>query len=351
MPNSTQAKFDKDREYVTKGYMFYSAALICVLAVLFIGAFLFWLYLVFCIDIFDNTYIDIFSTIIIGLLLFGVYANNIMCDVTRKINIHGMEIVTSHQMVYSVKWEDVKDFKPERNCSKGRVWWNIRFVKADDTIFDPKCDFEEDEAEAIDFYYRWYYIENEGRIPKSFIDAWEEGSTKGMLKVGLQFAVWFAIWMGFLIYGAYHSGKEIASTKTAPAKTAYVEKEPEFEGGKEALTTWLQENIKYPEIARKNWVQGWIYVRFIVERDGSISAKHTKVVDTCLSISGEYVNGENSTDVAIDTEKSKKYREAKTALEAEVLRVVSSMPKWHPGLKGGDSVRVRYTLPVAFTLE
>jgi protein TonB len=38
-------------------------------------------------------------------------------------------------------------------------------------------------------------------------------------------------------------------------------------------------------------------------------------------------------------------------LDAEAIRVVSSMPKWNPGLENGNPVRVKYVLPVTFSLK
>ncbi|MDE6347936.1 MAG: TonB family protein [Bacteroides sp.] len=99
-----------------------------------------------------------------------------------------------------------------------------------------------------------------------------------------------------------------------------VEKMPEFpEGGMPKLMAYLAKNIRYPEKAQKEGTQGRVTVQFIVEKDGSIS--HVKPL-----------------------------RGVQPELDAEAVRVISSMPKWKPGTQRGEAVRVRYTVPVVFRL-
>ena len=98
-----------------------------------------------------------------------------------------------------------------------------------------------------------------------------------------------------------------------------VEQMPEFPGGMGECMKWLQANIKYPKEGDKG-VQGRVILQFIVERDGSI------------------------TDVKV-------VRSVSPDLDAEAIRVASTMPKWKPGMQRGKVVRVKYTLPVMFSLE
>jgi len=99
-----------------------------------------------------------------------------------------------------------------------------------------------------------------------------------------------------------------------------VEQMPEFPGGMPELMKFLQENVKYPEEAMKNGIQGRVLIQFIVEKDGSIS--EAKVI--------------------------KKVNEL---LDAEALRVIGEMPKWTPGKQKGEAVRAKFTLPVTFRLS
>lgn len=94
---------------------------------------------------------------------------------------------------------------------------------------------------------------------------------------------------------------------------------PEFPGGPEALMNFMQDNIKYPRMAREDKISGRVIVSFIVEKDGSI----------------DDVNVLQSVDRSLD---------------AEAVRVVKAMPKWKPAFVEGKPVRVQFNLPVKFTL-
>ncbi len=99
-----------------------------------------------------------------------------------------------------------------------------------------------------------------------------------------------------------------------------VEEQPSFPGGQGALMKYLNDNIKYPVVAAENGISGRVIVQFVVSKTGAISG--AKVV-----------------------------RSVDPSLDREALRVVNSMPAWTPGRQNGNSVNVRYTLPVTFRLQ
>lgn len=96
--------------------------------------------------------------------------------------------------------------------------------------------------------------------------------------------------------------------------------EAQFEGGPAAMKQFLIDNTKYPEISRQMGDQGKVYVKFVVERDGSISG-----IEIIKSVSKE--------------------------LDREAKRVVRSMPRWTPGEKNGEAVRSVCRIPINFTLN
>lgn len=98
-----------------------------------------------------------------------------------------------------------------------------------------------------------------------------------------------------------------------------VETQPTFPGGDEGLATFLIHNVKYPAIAKENGVQGKVYLRYIVEPDGSLS--NMKIV-----------------------------REPGSGLGDEAVRVLNLSPKWNPGIQKGQKVRVQFTMPINFSL-
>lgn len=99
-----------------------------------------------------------------------------------------------------------------------------------------------------------------------------------------------------------------------------VEQQASFPGGQGALMKWLSSNLRYPELAQQNNVQGKVIVKFTVEKDGSIT---------------------NPTVV----------RGVDKDLDREAIRVVKKMPRWTPGKNNGAAVRSYFTLPVTFKLQ
>lgn len=99
-----------------------------------------------------------------------------------------------------------------------------------------------------------------------------------------------------------------------------VEHMPTFPGGPAALMKYLADNVKYPDDAQKNGMQGRVVVSFVVECDGSIS--NVKTVQSVYP-----------------------------SLDSEAVRVVEAMPHWIPGTENGIPTRVRYSVPVSFRLQ
>mgnify|MGYP002432135756 FL=1 len=115
--------------------------------------------------------------------------------------------------------------------------------------------------------------------------------------------------------------KEAPADSTAKEEVFMVaEQMPEFPGGMKEMLKFLQENVKYPENAMKNNVQGRVIVQFVVEKDGTPT-------------------------------EFKVLRSVDPDLDAEALRVMKAMPKWKPGMQKGQVVRVKFTVPVSFKLQ
>ena len=102
---------------------------------------------------------------------------------------------------------------------------------------------------------------------------------------------------------------------------AVVEQKPTFQGkDPNHFTKWVFSKIVYPEIAKENGVQGRVTLQFTIDTDGSI--KNVKVL-----------------------------RGVDSSLDKEAVRVVSSSPKWQPGMQRNKPVKVKYTFPVVFQLR
>ena len=97
------------------------------------------------------------------------------------------------------------------------------------------------------------------------------------------------------------------------------EEMPIFPRETKALYEAISRNLKYPQAAKDNGIEGKVMVRFIVDREGAV--KNPTVV--------------KSVDPLLD----------KAALDA-----VRMLPKFKPGKNAGQPVNVYYTIPIAFKL-
>lgn len=100
----------------------------------------------------------------------------------------------------------------------------------------------------------------------------------------------------------------------------FAEVEPSFPGGASEMVKWIQTHVEYPPMAIEMGEQGTVYVKFVVNKDGSIEQ-----VSVRKGISD--------------------------ALDKEAMRVVKAMPKWTPGESSGRPVRVNFTIPINFNLK
>ena len=100
---------------------------------------------------------------------------------------------------------------------------------------------------------------------------------------------------------------------------AYAGPKPEFPGGEGALKEYLSKNLKYPQSAIDNGIEGVVDVAFVVKTDGSIGAiKIVRMVDPDL--------------------------------ESEAIRLVKGMPAWTPADKNGQPVDAQTQVEVNFVL-
>lgn len=95
---------------------------------------------------------------------------------------------------------------------------------------------------------------------------------------------------------------------------------PQYQGGLEAMMKFIQKKIRYPRVPRQMGIDGTVYVRFVVNGDGTI------------------------TDVEI-------LRGVHPDYDREAMRVISMLPAWKGGSHNGRPVSVRMVLPIKFNLR
>lgn len=99
-----------------------------------------------------------------------------------------------------------------------------------------------------------------------------------------------------------------------------IEEPAEFPGGDKALYGYIHDHVKYPIIAMENGIQGKVYVKFVVNKEG-------KAVDAVVA------------------------RPVDPSLDQEALRVINSLPRFKPGKQRGKPVQVYYTAVINFQLQ
>ena len=121
-------------------------------------------------------------------------------------------------------------------------------------------------------------------------------------------------------------GLPVAGSKTPGAESEKVydfvslEKQPEFVGGMAKFYEFLKKTVRYPAEAHKNKATGKVFLSFVVENDGSL------------------------TDIKVE-------KKAGYGFDEEAVRVIKESPKWTPGIQDGKAVRVKYNLPINFSLS
>ena len=98
------------------------------------------------------------------------------------------------------------------------------------------------------------------------------------------------------------------------------EQMPQYPGGESELLNFVYKNLKYPESASKNKIQGKVIVRFVITESGEV-------------------------------EKIEVVRSLQVECDKEAIRVIKLLPKFIPGKQNGKTTNVWYTLPVTYKLE
>ncbi len=100
-----------------------------------------------------------------------------------------------------------------------------------------------------------------------------------------------------------------------------IETPPSFPGGIAKFYAYVGKNVKYPPMAAENNIQGKVFLSFVVEKNGEL---------TDIQLAGKKLGG---------------------GTDEEAIRVLKASPKWTPGIQNGKPVRVKYNIPISFTLS
>lgn len=114
--------------------------------------------------------------------------------------------------------------------------------------------------------------------------------------------------------------KPIEEYVNEPEILVAVEDMPEFPGGNDSMKKFIKANLVYPDSAIKNKIEGKVIIEFLVDETGKVSSPRV-------------LKGIGS------------------GCDEEALRIVNKMPNWKPGKLRNKPVKVRYVIPVIFSLN
>lgn len=101
---------------------------------------------------------------------------------------------------------------------------------------------------------------------------------------------------------------------------ASAEQMPEFPGGMKAFTRYVKRNLKYPERAKRDSLEGVVAIQFVVERNGRITSPTI-------------------------------VRSLEPTMDTAALALIQQMPRWIPAKDHGITVRCKYLVPIQFKIE
>ena len=231
---------------------------------------------------------------------------NYLANDTVKINS------TQHLTVKSVKSIPMEDLKKgdtiEMKSVTGESIW-VRYIGDGSSalvLIDGKeGNIEDLKVEDIEYFT---VIKNDEALK-----AYGEKGKNGVILITTKKAKYNRV---------FSQGTPIEETQQSSQEEAFIkcEKMPTFQGGDlNGYRNWVQSQLQYPKEAKEKGIKGRVIFSFVVEKDGSVS--EFKVLNTPDKI-----------------------------FSAEVERVFKLTPKWEPGKQNGNAVRVKFTIPITFTL-
>jgi TonB family protein len=95
---------------------------------------------------------------------------------------------------------------------------------------------------------------------------------------------------------------------------------PQYPGGEAALIKFIQQNTRYPDLERENFIHGIVVAGFVIDEQGNLSNLHIE-------------------------------KGVSKGIDAEALRVIKLFPKFIPGKLNGQPARLTLVLPISFNLQ
>ena len=121
---------------------------------------------------------------------------------------------------------------------------------------------------------------------------------------------------------------------------ASVEQSASFPGGDRACLTFIEENMRVPELATTYGVKARVIITFLVGKTGELS--NIKVIRNNMVCDSTLISQ------LPEAEQTQIKEQLTQQLSEEAVRIVSIMPRWRPAKINGETQEQRYTLPIRF---
>lgn len=238
----------------------------------------------------------------LNLFFLFAFNLNLYSQDTSWVDVHGFKTTNKDSLnTYSLKFKDEKD-----SNKVTLLEYSIDWELISSTHYSDYSQFLLDGTQMT--YYR------NGKIRR--MENFSHGKNNGELRT-----YWPNDTLKRIDY--YSNGELIEGScfDSTGMKIPYYnfQVQPTFPGGYNEMYNFLRSNIEYPKNAKKKNIQGKVFVTFMINKDGTISAMRI-------------------------------YRGAHKELNDEALRVIKKMPKWIPGKIDGEFYSARFTIPINFKL-
>jgi TonB family protein len=235
------------------------------------------------------------------------------------------KVITEHELVHVRQWHSIDVLIYE--IAKVLCWINpiIYLLEKELKLVHEFIADEQAGKDAPDLYQQTLVAFTLGIEPSILTNNFYQSSTiKRRLMMLHETNSWKSTIIRTVLMLPFVAGLLVVNTGVAQTAEETVlqqaEVMPEFPGGQEAMMKYLAEQIKYPAEDKKNKVEGNVFVSFVIDKTGVVRNAEIK-------------------------------RGVSATIDAEALRVVSSMPAWRPAENKGEKVSVQYVLPIAFRLN
>ncbi|MEX2369590.1 MAG: M56 family metallopeptidase [Bacteroidales bacterium] len=150
-------------------------------------------------------------------------------------------------------------------------------------------------------------------------------------------------------------GNEPGVDNTLETEVFYVVEEmPEWPGSDDmahSLRTFIAENLKYPEEAKNNGVEGRVMVHFMVTKTGKVIVPDPSILPPEKDEEGNIGEVVVVSYMPYEGVRDPVDEKLVQLLKDESVRVIELLPDLKPGKQGNKAVNVLFTMPINFKLQ